>query len=327
MTERDRRDALLEHDWGDEWNTLPDAPALVLVQPKTAQITLRVPAHVIRALKSVAARKSLPYHALARSWILDALRAGELPDAAIELVDEESTPSEQLNIKLEPEVLTQLKEFSHTTRRPYHRLARQWIETALAREGALVARPASSSSRRSIKEVMILLLHGDRPGTDAIRGMTRLQKLLFVIQQHLDPHSSTFYSYNYGPFDDQVIDSTNALRERGFLTGPEQPTPAERPSFDDMMATVVRRAGPSQDEPETFELSQAGHEAAERLRRTSDAYNTLYVRIQALRQEWDTPNVRDLVARVYERWPDYTDRSVIKDEITERRARRRRAGG
>jgi hypothetical protein len=326
MTEEDRRDALLERDWADEWDTLPDAPALVFVQPKTAQITLRVPAYVVAALKSVAAVKALPYHALARSWILGALRVEELPDAAIELEDEVSTPSEQLNIKLEPEVLAQLKKFSHATRRPYHRLARQWIETALAREGALAARPASSSSHPSMKEVMILLLHGDRPGTGAVRGMTRLQKLLFVIQQHLDPQSSTFYAHNYGPFDDKVIDSSNALRERGFLAGAEPLTPAERPSFAEMIATVMHRAGPSQDEPETFELSAAGHEAAERLRRTSDAYDRLYVRIQTLRQGWDTPNVQDLIARVYERWPDYTDRSLIKDEIAQRRANRRRAG-
>jgi predicted DNA binding CopG/RHH family protein len=328
MTEKDRRDALLERDWGDEWNILPEAPALVLVQPKTAQITLRVPAHVVAALKLVAAAKSLPYHALARSWILGALRSGELPDPAIELEDEESTASEQLNIKLEPEVLVQLKKFSHAARRPYHRLARQWIETALARERASVARPESSSQRPSMREIMILLLHGheNRLGTDAIRGMTRLQKLLFVIQQHIEPQSTTFYPFHYGPFDDQVIDSAHALRDRGFLTGGEPSVGADRPSFADMMATVMHRAGPPESEPETFELTPAGHEAAERLRRADDAYNTLYVRIQTLRQQWDTPNVQDLVARVYERWPDYAERSRIKDEIAQRRARRR-AGG
>src|SRR5262249_17416853 len=149
----------------------------------------------------------------------------------------------------------------------------------------------------------------------AIRGMTRLQKLLFVIQQHLDPESSTFYAYNYGPFDDRVVDSTNALRERGFLAGAEQPTTSEKPSFADMMAIVMHRAGPSPSEPVTFELTAPGHEAAERLRRSSDAYDTLYARIQALRREWDSPNVADLVARVYERWPDYTNRSIIKDEV------------
>src|ERR1700736_3676158 len=155
MTEDKRRDALLDRDWGDAWSTLPEAPPLVLAQPKTAQITLRVPAHVVSALKSVAAAKSLPYHALARSWLLEALRAGELPDVAAELEAEEATASEQLNIKLAPEVLEQLKQFSQVTRRPYHRLARQWIETALARERAAVARPASSSPRPSTRELMI----------------------------------------------------------------------------------------------------------------------------------------------------------------------------
>src|SRR5258708_1909874 len=118
MTETTRQDDLLKRDWGADWDTLPEAPPPV-DRRKTAQITLRMPRHVLIALKSVAEVKSLPYHGLARSWIIDGLRSQQLPDAEVEVADEELAAGEQLNLKLEPRVLDGLKAFSDRVRRPY----------------------------------------------------------------------------------------------------------------------------------------------------------------------------------------------------------------
>ena len=320
MTKADRHDDLLKRDWGADWDTLPEAPPLV-DRRKTAQITLRVPTHVMSALKTVAEAKSLPYHGLARSWIIDGLRSQKLPDAEVELADEELTAADQLNLKLEPRVLDGLKAFSDHVRRPYHRLARHWIEAALVREQATVARQISSSSiRPAMRELMVLLLHAPGPAGDAgVHGMTRLQKLLFVMQQKLAPDTSQFYGFNYGPFDERVPDTAEALRVQGFLKGSHAGTAAAQPSFEEMMATVIERAGPREGELPLFELSDAGHEAAERLRRSSDAYEQVFSRIRELRHEWDTP---DLLDRVYEAFPDFTDRSLIKGQVAQRRARR-----
>jgi hypothetical protein len=273
---------------------------------------------MISTLKTVAAAKSLPYHGLARSWILEGLRSGEVPSAAAQLDDADAPrSSEQLNLKVEPEMLDELKQFSHDTRRPYHQLARQWVEAGLAREDAV----ASTRPRPSLKKMMILLLDGDRQGRDAIHGMTRLQKLLFVIQQELDRDSSTFYAHSYGPFDERVIDSAEALRINGFLTSGQDAASSSPPSFEHMMSTVLQRAAPPQKgETEVFELSEAGRMTAERLRQSSDAYDALHEQVQQLRRKWDTP---DLVERVYEAFPEMTDRSLIKAEVDKRRARRR----
>ncbi len=319
MADSTKHDGLLAEDWGDSWDDLPEGPPLVYARPKTAQITLRVPKRLISTLKTVAASKSLPYHGLARSWILEGLRSGEVPSAAAQLDDAEAPrSSEQLNLKVEPQMLGELKQFSHETRRPYHQLARQWVEAGLAREDAV----ASIRPRPSLKEMMILLLDGDRKGRDAIHGMTRLQKLLFVIQQELDRESSTFYAHNYGPFDERVIDSAEALRVNGFLTsGQAGSASSSPPSFEHMMATVMQRAAPPQEgEAEVFELSEAGRATAERLRQSSDAYDELHERVQKLRRKWDTP---DLVERVYAAFPELTDRSLIKAEVDKRRAHRR----
>ena len=92
-----------------------------------------------------------------------------------------------------------------------------------------------------------------------------------------------------------------------------------------MMATVTERATSPEESSKIveFALSDRGHEAAERLRQSSPAYQQLFEYVESIKQEWDTPNVKDLVARVYDAWPKYAEKSVIREEI-ERHNRSRR---
>jgi predicted DNA binding CopG/RHH family protein len=313
----DHWDSLIDRDWSAAWETLPEAPALV-PRRKTAQITLRVPAGVLIRIKRLAAARSLPYHALARSWIVNALRIPTTPETG-PVPDQPQT--EQLNIKLDQEILDQLKGRSNELRRPYHRLAREWIEAALSREEESLGLDPAPARQPALKDLMILLLHStNKSGADAIRGVTHLQKLLFVLEQNLTPQSSRFYAFNYGPFSEEVNDAAQALRLAGFLKGAE-PVTTGLPSFAEMMATALERSGPrDKPEAEEFALSERGHEAAERLRQSNRAYDELYVYIRTLREEWDTP---DLVERVYEAFPQYTERSMIREQVAKRRARRR----
>lgn len=312
----DRWDSLLERDWSTTWEKLPEAPPLA-ARPKTAQMTLRLPASMLARIKRVAAARSLPYHALVRSWLLDALRDSTVP--AGELPTEPQV--EQLNVKLDQALLDDLKARAHELARPYHRLAREWVDTALAREEKSLGLGPLCAGRPGIKDLMVFLLHAtDARGQDAVRGITRLQKLLFVVEQAISAQGSGFYAYNYGPFNEGVNDAAEALRLAGFLKG-AAPTPAGPPSFAEMVATAAERAGPRESsQAEEFVLNERGHEAAERLRRSSRAYDQLFRRIRDLRAEWDTAQ---LVERVYETWPAYAERSLIKDEVASRRARRR----
>jgi predicted DNA binding CopG/RHH family protein len=310
----DRWESLLDQDWSHTWESLPEAPELV-ARPKTAQITLRLPASLVERVKRVAAARSLPYHALVRSWLVDALRESLIPAGELALEPQ----AVQLNVKLDQDVLDQLKARADELRRPYHRLAREWVDAALEREEQALGLAASPARRPATKDLVVLLLHAANPaGQDAIRGMTRLQKLLFVIEQTLGAQSGGFYAYDYGPFNEQVNDTVEALALAGFLHGPDAPSAAP-PSFAEMIATTSERAGPRG--PEEFALNAQGHEAADRLVRSNRAYEQLFERIRQVRAQWDKP---DLVERVYETWPEYAERSVIKDEVAARRARRTR---
>ena len=315
----DRRDAILDRDWGDVWESLPEAPPLV-PRPKTAQITLRIPTPLLARVKAVAAAKSLPYHALARAWVIDALRTSA-PPINSSLADEPQ--AEQLNLKLDNDTLDDLKDRAEALRRPYHRLAREWIEASLIEEEERLGIDPKPAGRPTMKDLMVLLLHSPgRKGDDAIRGMTRLQKLLFVIEKKLAGERSHFYAYDYGPYSDQVHDAVEALRLAGFLRG-SAGVKAQPPSFAEMVATVQERTGPHPNEE--FALNERGHEAAERLRKSATAYDQLFVYIRELREEWDTAQLDELVDRVYTDWPKYADKSLIRDQVTTRSSRRRRS--
>src|SRR5438067_2452250 len=121
MMSQERGDYLLDGDWSSAWETLPEAPKLV-PRPKTAQVTLRIPTRLLARIRAVASAKSLPYHGLARSWIIEAL-SRSTPPVNSALADEPQ--AEQLNIKLDNATLDDLKQRANQLRRPYHRLARE----------------------------------------------------------------------------------------------------------------------------------------------------------------------------------------------------------
>ncbi|MEJ7786073.1 MAG: hypothetical protein WKF96_14810 [Solirubrobacteraceae bacterium] len=126
---KDNRDKLLRRDWSESWAQLPDAPPLV-PGPKTAQITLRLSPGLLERLQRVAETGSLGYHPLARSWLIHAVQEDQAPPGEAD----EGPHTAQLNIKLDAQTVDALKARADQVRRPYHRLAREWIAAAVARE-------------------------------------------------------------------------------------------------------------------------------------------------------------------------------------------------
>ena len=318
-------ETLLDQDWSDAWENLPEAPPLV-PRTKTSQITLRLSKSLLARIKRVAKARSLPYHALARSWLLEAVdRPGPVEVAASPIAEGQT---EQLNIKLDAVLLDSLKQRGHETHQPYHRLAREVLEHEVRVAEQALGIDSTPVSLPPIKELMVLLLHAtNSQGASAIRGMTRLQKLLFVVEQTFASQSS-FYAFNFGPFNEEVNDAARALEVAGFTSSTEAAQSSDPPSFEDMMATVSRRSTPKTSEAVVeFALNDKGHEVAELLRHSTPAYERLFSFVENIKKDWDTPDVADLVERVYDTWPEYAEKSVIREEVERRKVRRRRSTG
>jgi predicted DNA binding CopG/RHH family protein/uncharacterized protein YwgA len=316
---QDHFDALLDRDWSDAWETLPEAPDLVL-RGESTQITLRLPASILARVKRVAATRAFPYHTLVRSWLVEGLRTDAVPRVEEPVLEAQTA---QLNIKLDQAILDALKARAHELHQPYHRLARELVEWKTEQAEAALGLDPTPSYRPAIKELMVLLLHApNKGGATAVRGMTRLQKLLFVIGQKLEAQTQ-FYAFNYGPFTEEVNDAARALEIAGFIRSSEPPATGP-PSFKQMIATVTERAGPAEEgKVVEFALNDKGHEAAETLRHSSPGYENLFELVASARQEWDKGSLDDLIDRVYEAYPKHAEKSVIKEQVARRTERRR----
>lgn len=134
MTKSDSDDALLNREWSAEWERLPSVKLPSSRAGEPGQITIRLATSALSALKALAKRKTLPYHALARSWIVGSLSREALPSVDVDLADETLAAEAQLNIKIDGDLLLALKRFAHRHHLPYHRLARLWIYEGLRSE-------------------------------------------------------------------------------------------------------------------------------------------------------------------------------------------------
>jgi len=305
----DPLEEFLNRDWSDVWDALPEAPTLVS-RAKTAQVTLRLSPLLLSRVKRIAKLRTLPYHALARSWLIDA--ASTSAPLEVDIIDLDMN-SEQLNIKLDQDILDGVKKRAHEAGVPYHRFAREWLtQEATLTEVALGLRPIQES-QPPLKELMVYLLHAtNRRGQSAIEGTTRLQKLMFVVEQTLATKTS-FYAYNYGPFNEGIYDEAEALQVAGFMQG-AAPSSTTMPTFEEMRSVVVHRAG-STNGDNVFVLTPKGHALAEELRRKDEHHEGVYEVVASVREEWDVPNLQDLVDRVYEEYPKFTEKSRIRDEV------------
>ncbi len=125
----------------EDWEALPEAPPLT-PRPKRAQVTLRLPSGLLERIKRLAALRGMPYHALARSWLIAGLADAEPP----RVQETEETNDGQLNLKLDQELLDQVKQRASELRRPYHRLAREWVRDGLEAEQQRLAVAAGEGS-------------------------------------------------------------------------------------------------------------------------------------------------------------------------------------
>jgi predicted DNA binding CopG/RHH family protein len=155
VTNSDRADALLKRSWAAEWERLPAVKLPRARATEGGQITIRLSASALAALKSLAKSKTLPYHALARSWILASLSREALPSVDLDIADVGLAADAQLNIKLDADVLLALKRFSQGKRLPYHRLARLWIYEGLRREQALAAASKTAARKMTVADLRV----------------------------------------------------------------------------------------------------------------------------------------------------------------------------
>ena len=144
---------------------------------------------------------------------------------------------------------------------------------------------------------------------DEVDGITRLQKLLFLLQEETEftelyeNVEIEFKPYKYGPFSEQVYDELELLINMGAI---------EEVEADD--ADRVRTSTDSRSHAnKRFLVTERGETIAEDVNRALDS--DVQEEFEQVVEEYLDMELEDLLRYVYSQYPDYTTESEIKEDI------------
>jgi hypothetical protein len=186
---------------------------------------------------------------------------------------------------------------------------------------------------------VVLLLVGINPGGEigeGIGGITRLQKLLYLLEQeeHLTPTEGgfEFSAYKAGPYSSKLYDDLEFLENLGLLesevageaTSPEA-AEVDLLNFDELMddgadASPAGVDGLAADayEERRFRISKEGIKRIQTLI-DSGRYKPVIDGVRKIKRKYGNYSLSDLLYYVYDKYPDMTVESEIKDKVLRKR--------
>lgn len=165
--------------------------------------------------------------------------------------------------------------------------------------------------------VLLLGAPGSTPrDLGRIDGITRLEKLLFLLEKETDASAwlkedAGFSSDNFGPFSAKAYKEIETLARYGLVN--DSATLSE--SNEDTWETENIIGEPTAEPYATrnLELTSKGRRYYKAL--LSELPASAEGVVAELKRRFGSIPLRRLVRYVYQRYPDYTDRSIIRDEI------------
>jgi len=167
-------------------------------------------------------------------------------------------------------------------------------------------------------DVVLALLYA--PGTsgrkgEPVRGVTRLQKLLFLLWKegafYEDiPDLYNFKAYDFGPCMDDLYDDLDFAEEIELISIQEVPSGNEFEGGDedaflrDFGFKLVRRST-----RRDFTLTEVGHEAAREIYDSLDEERRQ--RLDQIKRRFNSMPFFDLLRYVYRKYPAFAKKSVL----------------
>jgi hypothetical protein len=167
---------------------------------------------------------------------------------------------------------------------------------------------------------VIVLLLGAPGGSDPpghLDGVTRLEKLVFLLERETPVRSwatetADFRSHKFGPFSNKIYKAVDTLVAANLLQDSARASDNEEDrweavnvlfEFDDLDPYTTR----------TFQLTERGVRYYKALigLLPSDAEEIL----EGFKERFATLPLRQLIRYVYERYPEFTDKSEIRDQV------------
>lgn len=185
--------------------------------------------------------------------------------------------------------------------------------------------PATSESREGqrpdfdVDDAIVLLLGygGDDPASWVIRGITRLEKLVFLLEQETEAASHftekpEFEAYNFGPFSKKVYQAIDVLESAGLITDSAKPSRSRDDTWEEQSVIGADSSIPDYSTRD-IRLTELGKEYFDAL--ASELPKEVTGAAVALRSKFDSWPLRALIRYVYERHQAFTTNSLIRDEV------------
>lgn len=190
------------------------------------------------------------------------------------------------------------------------------------------------------RRLFLLLLIGlDDQSDRGLGGITRIQKLLYVLdaEEHIKPGEGgfKFVPYKAGPYSPAIYDDLEVLENFGYLKrcGGAEATEAERSEVDltfeelmgpeDLIGTTADEITPTPDsyEESKYHLTPEGKAKIEELVRNQE-YAPFVEGIRKVKSRFAKYSLNDLLYYVYTKHPEMTTESEIKEKVLRRRSTR-----
>lgn len=145
--------------------------------------------------------------------------------------------------------------------------------------------------------------------TDEVWGITRLQKILFLLQKETqfgevyNDATFEFEPYYYGPFSDGVYDAIDFLEVIGAIKT------VEIDEADDLR----RASDQNRHSGKKFVLTETGEKICEGLGGTAD--DEINEEIETVVNQYLDMTTEEMLQYVYQQYPEYAKNSKISDEI------------
>jgi uncharacterized protein YwgA len=186
-----------------------------------------------------------------------------------------------------------------------------------------------SISRKDL--VMLLVGLGEnRSVADGLGGITRLQKYLYLLEQEggvkPDERGNGFHfeAYKAGPYSSKLYDDIEFLENLGYLQGrvtgtASEPEEAELDalSFEDLLGEEPE-ARAQVPEERAFMLTEKGKKRVQELMENSQLAPVVDG-VRKVKSRFASHSLNDLLRYVYQKYPEMTTESEIKDKVLGRK--------
>lgn len=151
---------------------------------------------------------------------------------------------------------------------------------------------------------------------DRIEGITRLEKLVFLLEQETNlgellTERPEFVAHNFGPFSAKVYQAVETLEAADLITDSAALSPTEEDSWESDQ--IIGEEPATSYTTRDFELTDLGRQYYRAL--IEELPHGVEAAVAEFKDRFGGLPLRQLIRYVYRRYPNLTDKSLIRDEI------------